>query len=202
MPDPTPSPVPTPTPAPIPTVSPFDSTDLPLILIFEGGFTDNINDHGGRTNKGITQRNYDDYRQKKGLSLADVKNISDSEVHEIYLNGYWLPSKCSQMPPKVSTVVFDSSVNCGQARSIMTVQKAIGAKVDGIIGSETLSKIKGLDPTILANSFLDNKVVFYKALVQQDATQQLFLSGWLRRVQFLRDFVNGVKTLGQIKASW
>ena len=106
------------------------------------------------------------------------------------------------MPPKVSTVVFDSSVNCGQARSIMTVQKAIGAKVDGIIGSETLSKIKGLDPTILANSFLDNKVVFYKALVQQDATQQLFLSGWLRRVQFLRDFVNGVKTLGQIKASW
>jgi len=173
-----------------------------MILVFEGGFTDNPKDHGGRTNKGIIQREYDKYRQNKSLPLNDVKNISDTEVRDIYLNQYWLPSKCNQMPAKVSTAVFDTSVNCGQSRSIKTLQQAIGAVVDGIIGNETLTKLKNYDPLDLSNKFLDKKEAFYRGIVANNPDQVEFLNGWLRRTKYVRDFVNGVKTLAQIKATW
>lgn len=180
----------------------FDTTVLPLTLIFEGGFNDDPVDRGGRTNRGIIQTEYDKYRQGKNLPLNDVKNISDDEVNDIYLNGYWLPSKCDQMPDKVATVVFDTSVNSGQGRSIKTLQQAVGAVVDGAIGPETISKLKSFDQLSLANTFLANRVNFYNAIVAKDPTQQKFLGGWLRRVNFTKDFINGVKTLDQIRSSW
>jgi lysozyme family protein len=180
----------------------FDTTALPLILIFEGGFTDNPSDRGGRTNKGVTQRVYDKYRQTKNLSVGDVAAIADDEVRDIYFNEFWLPSQCDKMPDKVSTVVFDSSVNNGQTRSIKTLQRAIGATVDGVIGKETLSKITTMDSLTVAHDFLMTKENFYRAIVQNDPTQQKFLNGWLRRVSFLRSFIDGSKTLAQIKAAW
>jgi lysozyme family protein len=106
------------------------------------------------------------------------------------------------MPDKVATVVFDSSVNSGQGRSIKTLQKSVGAHIDGIIGPETISMLKDFDDLVLTTSFLDNKEKFYRAIVANDPTQEEFLGGWLRRVSFLRDFVNGVKTLEQIRKSW
>jgi lysozyme family protein len=180
----------------------FDTTALPLILIFEGGFTDDPKDRGGRTNKGITQRVYDKYRQLKTLSLSDVAAIADDEVRDIYFNEFWLPSQCDKMPDKIATVVFDSSVNNGQTRSIKTLQRAIGATVDGIIGKETLSKIQTIDSLAMAHDFLTTKENYYRAIVQNDPTQQKFLKGWLRRVSFVRSFIDGSKTLAQIKAAW
>jgi len=185
-----------------PVVDTFSTVVLPLTLIFEGGFSDNPSDHGGRTNKGIIQVVYDKYRIKKGLPPADVKDITNDEVRDIYYNDYYLASQCDKMPEKLSVVVFDTSVNSGPGRSIKTLQQAIGAHVDGVIGQETLSKLKSYDPMALANSFLTARNVFYNKIVENDPTQQVFLKGWLRRWGFVRDYVNGVKTLDQIRKEW
>lgn len=180
----------------------FESTALPLVLIFEGSFSADPADRGGRTNRGITQTVYDKYRLNKNLSTSDVRNISDMEVADIYLNSYWLPSKCDQMSDKLGLVVFDSSVNNGQGRSIKFLQQSMGIKTDGIIGLETISKMDRVDQDQLANTFLSNRVNFYQAIVNRDPTQTKFLKGWLRRINFLRDFISGVKTLDQIRTTW
>jgi len=38
-------------------------TALPFVLRWEGGFVDHPADPGGRTNRGVTQRTYDAWRQ-------------------------------------------------------------------------------------------------------------------------------------------
>ncbi len=42
----------------------------------EGGFVDDPDDAGGRTNKGVTQRTFNDYNKKHRLPLKDVKDIT------------------------------------------------------------------------------------------------------------------------------
>jgi len=175
---------------------------LPLILIFEGGLTNDKNDKGGRTDFGITQTEYDLYRSSKKLPTQTVSNISSAEVKDIYLNNYWLPSKCDQMGSKLSVVMFDTSVNMGQGRSVKFLQEAIGAKVDGVIGQETVAKMKTMDVNALANTYISTRKTFYQDIVKKDPTQQEFLGGWLRRVQFVSDYISGIKTLDQIRKSW
>lgn len=187
----------------VPPIDIFNSIALPLILIFEGSiFTNHPYDKGGPTRFGVIQRVYDQYRTDKGLPVQSVINIKDTEISDIYKNQYWIPSKCDQMGDKLSVVVFDTSVNSGPGRSIKILQQAIGAKVDGVIGTETLDKLKSSDTLKLANDFIGKREEFYKNIVQKDFTQQVFLKGWLRRVNFLRDYINGVKDLIQIKKEW
>jgi lysozyme family protein len=180
----------------------FSVVALPLILIFEGSFTDNPNDRGGRTNRGITQRTYDSYRQILKLPLGDVENITDSEVSAIYYNYYWLPTHCDKMPEKVAVVCFDTAVNSGTGRSAKTLQQVLGVTPDGVIGPATLAKLMTCDPLDVANSFLTARVNFYNNIVAKNPDQQVFLKGWLRRVSLVKDFVNGVKNLSQVRASW
>ncbi len=192
-----------------PSISPggkvdiFKDTALPLILVFEGSkFTNYPADKGGPTRYGIIQKEYDSYRTEKSLDTQSVENIMMSEVQDIYYTKYWVPSKCDQMSDKLSTVVFDTSVNNGQGRSIKILQQVIGAKVDGIIGQETIQKLSNFDQGQLANKFISSRQDFYKRIVQNDPTQNVFLKGWLRRIQFLSDFVNEIKTLQQIQQEW
>jgi lysozyme family protein len=43
---------------------------LPFVLRWEGGFVDHPNDPGGRTNQGVTQKVYDDWRRRQGCLSA------------------------------------------------------------------------------------------------------------------------------------
>jgi len=180
----------------------FHNKALPLVLVFEGEYDDNPNDYGGRTMKGITQREYDKYLGKKGLPGRHVKLILDEEVKDIYFKDYWLASKCDFMSEKLAICVFDTSVNNGQGRSIKILQKSIGAKVDGIIGQETIEKLRLQDPVKIANTFMDFREKKYRDIVAADSTQVEFLDGWLRRALMVRAFINGTKTVEQIRKEW
>jgi len=181
----------------------FKDIALPLVLVFEGSkYTCSPVDKGGPTRFGVTQTVYDAYRTNKGLTTQSVKDITIQEVQDIYYVGYWVSAKCQGMPGKLSIAVFDTTVNSGKGRSIKILQQAIGATVDGIIGQETLQKLKSLDETVVANKYLDTRESFYHAIVDHDNSQSVFLNGWLRRAKFLRDYINGDKTLEQIKKEW
>lgn len=62
---------------------------LKFVLQREGGYVNDPTDLGGETNKGITYRTYNAYRKSKGLKPQSVKDISDSEVEDIYYNNYY-----------------------------------------------------------------------------------------------------------------
>lgn len=156
---------------------------LPKILAEEGGYSNHRLDPGGATQKGVTQAVYDDFRQGKGLKVANVKNISQSEVEEIYRVRYWNLIKGESLPSGVSYTVFDAAVNSGVGQSIKWLQRAVGVNADGVIGPRTINAVKAYhDMDALVDKLCDIRLAFLKQL----KTFPTFGKGWSARVARVR----------------
>jgi lysozyme family protein len=117
-----------------------------------------------------------------GKTKDDLRNISDSELEQIYHKGYWEKCKCDELPTGVDYAVFDSAVNSGPGRGAIWLQAAVGAKQDGGIGVKTLAKLKEHEPVHIVNSICDNRLQFLRSL----PNWRTFGRGWQRRVDGLR----------------
>lgn len=149
---------------------------LALLLKSEGGNDDDPADHGGRTSRGITQREYTAWRAGKGMPDKDVWTASDAEVAAIYHEEYWNPF-CDLMPVGVDYLYFDMAVNAGPYRAAVLLQRALGVADDGRIGPITRCAIAKADGIDLINKFSAQKTAFYQSL-----HQPRFIKGWLNRV--------------------
>ncbi len=158
---------------------------LALTLAYEGGFSENPNDHGGATMKGVTQHVYDTYRTAHHLTTQSVKLIGDDELHAIYRVGYWEPAGCDQMAWPLCAAVFDWAVNSGVQRAVSELQLQVGVAADGQFGPNTLAAIDTVDAQSLVEHYLKARRDFYHMLVARNSTQSVFLSGWLKRVDQL-----------------
>jgi N-acetylmuramoyl-L-alanine amidase len=165
---------------------------LEFTLPAEGGFIDNPNDPGGRTNKGIIQSVYDTYRSRKGLSSKDVLNILDIEVSEIYFTMYWKPAQCDLMILSLAVVHFDTAVNFGVAGAVMFLQEALGLAADGIFGPKTQALFQSNNNTATANKIITGRIAYRHERVAQNPSQDVFLEGWLNRDNHLRDFIRNL----------
>jgi lysozyme family protein len=167
-------------------VTPNFQRALTCVLKAEGGYTNHPSDRGGPTNKGILQREYDQYRRAEGLRLADVRDILNAEVADIYLHDYWLAGRCDRMPWPVSLAHFDACVNTGITQAARFLQRTVGTRSDGLIGPLTLGALKSLlerePPGALAERLARQRIRFYRQLVERDPEQRAFLKGWLNRV--------------------
>jgi len=163
---------------------------LPFVLQQEGGNDDDPRDPGGRTSRGIIQREYNAYRKRKGLAPADVWKASDAEIAEIYRTQYWEPY-CPQMPAGVDLSFFDNAVNEGPYRAAVLLQRALGVRDDGRIGPVTLNAIDEADPKLLINNYASRRLAFYRSL----ATFKYFSKGWTARTEECR--AASLRMLGQ-----
>lgn len=159
---------------------------LPFILRWEGGYVNHPNDRGGATNRGVTQRVYDDWRQRQGLAARDVRQLTDDELHSIYEAGYWLPPKCDALDNPLDLVQFDTAVNMGTGRAAKFLQQAVGATVDGAIGPGTLQCVASCDTGDTLAKYCDAREAFYRNLVARKPDQAVFLKGWMNRLNALR----------------
>ncbi len=162
---------------------------LAFVLKAEGGYTNHPADRGGPTNKGILQREYDQYRRAKGHPLVDVLDILNAEVEDIYWRDYWLAGRCDRMPWPVSLAQFDACVNTGVAQAAKFLQRTVGARDDGVVGPLSLgaltSALERESPGALAARLARQRIPFYRELARRDPKQRVFLSGWLNRVEVL-----------------
>lgn len=157
----------------------FDA--LSRVLGVEGGISNDPDDHGGLTNKGVTQLRYDEYRKQKGLVTQPVTQITSVEIADIYRTFYWNVAKCNVLPDGVDTIHFDMAVNAGPGQAAKLLQRAVGVTDDGIIGPETIAKVNGMDPRKVIGNYVEKRTDFYVDLVVRDVTQLKFLKGWIRR---------------------
>lgn len=160
---------------------------LQYVLASEGGFVDHPNDTGGATMKGITLDVYKSFKKNSHLTSNDLKLISDIDISTIYLRGYWDACRCSELPSGIDYCVFDFAVNAGYGRSIKTLQKTIGADIDGAIGSITLALANKIDKIQLINDFSNQKQEFYCNLSIAKPSQTIFLNGWLNRIEKVKN---------------
>lgn len=148
---------------------------LAAVLKNEGGNDDDPADHGGRTSRGITQREYDAWRKLKAQPVRDVWTATDTEVAAIYHDEYWMPY-CDEFPKGIDYLYFDMAVNAGPRRAAILLQRALGVADDGRIGPITRLAVRSAEPVKLISQYSDAKRAFYLSLHQPKFTR-----GWLNR---------------------
>ena len=162
---------------------------LAFTLRWEGGYVNHPKDPGGATNKGVTKKVYDAYRNDKGLDQSDVRAITDLEVHDIYENGYWKKAQCPALPIDLDTVQFDTAVNMGVRRAVKFMQKCLGCVADGAWGPKTAAAVSGCDPGRTLKAYCDLRETFYMELITRKPDLGVFRKGWMNRLNDLRGFV-------------
>lgn len=176
--------------------SEFDKAQA-LVLRYEGGYVNHPRDPGGPTNRGITQRTYDAWREKRGEGSGDVRGITDHEVYAIYRANYWDAVRGDDLPPGIDLVVYDFAVNSGPARAIRTLQAALGVAADGKIGDQTVAALKVIDDhDAIVADICARRLAFMRSL----KTWGTFGKGWAARVANVQQ--NGfARARGKIGAS-
>lgn len=164
------------------------------LLKKEGGYVNHPLDRGGATNYGVTLKTYRDL-YGNDLDENDLKNMTVDIAKDIYKHEYYLDPKIDKLDNELQGIVFDMAVNHGPIKAVKILQSATNyfntdqLKIDGHIGPKT---IQMTTQTLLfydkkfINKIVDNRVVFYKDIVDNDKTQKIFLNGWIQRADSFR----------------
>ena len=162
----------------------FDDA-LHFVLRWEGGLSDDPDDRGGRTMKGITQRVYDAWRRSQNRVPQDVATIADDELAAIYRDNYWTKASCHQLQAKLDLVQFDTGVNMGTNRAIKILQQAVDTASDGVFGPGTLAACQACTPADAVARYCAIREDLYKTFAQRQG-QAKFFRGWMNRLNDLR----------------
>lgn len=154
---------------------------MPFILKEEGGYSNTPGDHGGATDYGIIQAEYNAFRHGEGLPLQSVRLITPDEYDAIYWQKYWNPN-CPKLPTGLDLSVFNIDVNGGTGRGTRLIQMCLGISVDGIWGGETDKAVAAITNVVsIIQAFHADERAFYQAIINHDPSQQKFASDWFGR---------------------
>lgn len=156
-------------------------TCLSFVLQDEGGYTDNPDDSGGATNKGITDREYVAWCALHGTTPTNIRDISDATVSAIYQQQYWLPN-CDPLPAGEDYLLFDMNVNMGPVQGTKLLQQGLKVVADGHFGVITMAAAMKADVRALIATVSDLKTAFYKELEREQPKDLVFDRGWMNRV--------------------
>lgn len=157
----------------------------------EGGYSDRplSHDPGGKTMSGVTQHDYDLYRQilhKKGHK--SVKNLTPDEKRSIYKELYWNKIKGNELPKYTAVAINQWKILGGPA--VSTLQKLVGIEPTGNLGPRTIEKIHEY---IGGKESLDKQLALKLCDYQEDYLHSLpnykYNPGWDNRVEKVREFI-------------
>lgn len=151
---------------------------LERVFAHEGGYVNHRHDPGGATNRGVTQRTYDAWRQRIGERPRDVRELSDDEARRIYKEQYADKVWFDRLPAGLDYALFDFAVNSGVSRAVKFVQRLAGVREDGIMGVQTLAAINAKNPKALLTDLCAARLKFVRGL----KTYKHFGRGWERRI--------------------
>lgn len=155
---------------------------VPFILRWEGGFTNNKNDRGGWTCKGVTLTTFRSvYGQNKNAN--DLKYITNEQWMHIFKTLFWDKCKADKIQDQsIANMLVDWAWNSGAVHPIKALQRCVGVTADGIVGSRTLAAVNSASPLSLFGQLREKRIQFYNNIAANDPSQKKNLKGWLNRV--------------------
>lgn len=168
---------------------------LQFVLEHEGKLSNHPYDRGGLTYRGIARNAWPKW---EGWQYIDKGTEPPLEmVRKFYYENFWLPLKCDSLPAPIAIFLFDSAVGSGHVFPVRWLQRAIGAKDDGIVGDETIRKAQQAAPQAVVDSMLRRRILLYESIERNNSTQAVFMCGWLRRTRNLialiyRNFIRDI----------
>lgn len=171
-------------------------TALKFCFRWEGDYSDHAADRGGKTKYGVTEKVYHEWLDSRGEEMKPVSGISKDQARAIYWSEYWLAARCDRMLSQLDLVMFDAAVNHGPGGAASLLQRALkslgeAVKVDGAIGSQTLTAAGRHKPDAVCTQYLTERRALYQRIVDKDKSQEVFLKGWMNRVADLERAIAG-----------
>lgn len=153
----------------------------------EGGLSDHPSDKGGVTKYGISIKWY---RMAIDSAASEdvIKRLSLNDAIFLYKKYFWDPLHINEIEsPFVQEKYFDMAINMGMGQAARLLQRACNIlsqkdvlKEDGILGPISLEKVNTFGERILP-VLRALQYMFYKSLVDNDPSQNVFWKGWRLR---------------------
>lgn len=154
----------------------------------EGGYkiTNHPADRGGRTVAGISEK-YNPHWP--GWKLIDDEGNDPDSIHLInaintlYKTNYW-DTICGDKikSDKIASTMFSCSVLSGPKNSIRMAQRVCNVTADGIMGPISLEAINNFPEKNFVMAYALGRIARFCGIVERDASQSVFLRGWIKRV--------------------
>lgn len=181
----------------------------------EGGYHNatgvNSADRGGETFKGIARKAWPGWL---GWKIIDAMKIGpgfpqvaledetlSKLVRGFYQRHFWDINRLTEISNQaIANELFDTGVNVGSVTAARWLQRACNylnrnqrswpnLKVDGMIGPITLSRVNALsavDQRHLFDVLNIMQGMHYLNIIDRDPSQEVFLRGWISRVELIR----------------
>lgn len=132
-------------------------------------------------------------------SAADMKNLSQATAMQIYKKWFWDKNQLGEIANQaLAEIVFDATIQHGPGSSgktggITMLQSVLNQKfgeklkVDGRVGTATLSAVDQHHPGVLHNLYKDRRAQYYHDIAAAKPQQSGFLQGWLNRLDKFPD---------------
>jgi len=158
----------------------------------EGGFSNDAEDRGGRTNLGISEAVFEDALNRMVISgVSDVKDLTVAQAKAIYKVDYWHKIRLGEVKSReIAAEIFDIGVNAGTKRAILITQKALNylgenLAEDGAMGPITLAAVNKWtekDKRALLICLNGCQFIWYIEIIKNNPSQKKFFRGWTKRI--------------------
>ena len=159
---------------------------IPKIFRWEGGWSDDPSDRGGKTNMGITLSTWKSCGYDKDhdgdIDSQDLRLVTRLDVVNLLRVHYWNRWKADQiMNQSIADLLVDWVWNSGK-HGIVIPQRAMGLNPDGIVGEGTLKLVNSLNQRVLFDTLHEARKAFFLDITRRIPSQTRFLGGWLNRI--------------------
>ena len=167
---------------------------IPIVLKFEGGYSNHKNDRGGETNYGITKPFYEDYKHCAPGIAENIKDITKEDAIKLY-KGHWDKYKVGHIHDRRKALLYyDYIVNSNSKKVTERIQDSLNVRgynldVDGIMGPKTVDAVNNIPFDDFVKIIQTDRFKYLKSLTEKDPTQNIFFKGWINRIDNLSDSV-------------
>ena len=142
----------------------------------EGGWSDDPQDPGKATNKGITLATLSEHEGHQA-TVQDLLDMTEATRIAICTVKYFRPLSCESLSQAVALMVYDFGFNDGIGTSARLLQGILGVKQDGNIGKITVAAANEVNQLELVSKLAVRQAAHYGTL----ATFARFGDGLLNR---------------------
>lgn len=189
----------------------FDK-NIEHIFDVEGGYVNDKDDKGGRTNMGITYMTYENfyktYKPKMIPTEEKHRNLSVYEAKEIYKIEFWNKIHGDEIyNASVALYILDFSINSGVYNATTIVQETLkndfqlNISIDGSFGTSTLNAINQLDSSLFYQKLDKNRRKFVDNIIKNNPSQSKYEKGWQNRLKKL-EYKKEDYTINQKIENW
>jgi lysozyme family protein len=169
----------------------FDEA-LSLVMLHEGGYSNNKKDSGGETKYGISTPFLQDLKNRypnDPLLRVNIKNLTQENACDILKKYQWDKYNLKSISyPQLAIKLFDMSLPLGINTAIKILQLSCNKlnknnkiTADGVLGIKSSEAINNTDSDKLLNIFISNCIDRFKLIAEKNPNDKEFLNGWISR---------------------